>query len=108
LFIIKLPIDKYVGKTLEVRREIVIQWDKDSIEHISKHNVTDKEVNKAVNGKILMRKISRKGVSLVEILGGVEGRTLFIILKPHEDKYKVLTARYATDSEKRLYKKRRK
>ncbi|MDI6640371.1 MAG: hypothetical protein QMC85_03300 [Methanocellales archaeon] len=91
-----------------MRREIVIQWDKDSIEHISKHSVTDKEVNKAVNGKILMRKISKKGVSLVEILGEVDGRTLFIVLKPHGDRYKVVTARDANDSEKRLYKRRRK
>lgn len=91
-----------------MRREIVIQWDKDSIKHISKHNITDREVNKAVNGKILMRKISRKGVSLVEILGEVNGRTLFIVLKSHENRYKVVTARDVTDSEKGLYKKRRK
>lgn len=52
-----------------------------------------------------MRKIPE---GLLEILGEVEGRILFIILKRVRDRYKVITARDANRSEKRLYKKKRK
>ncbi|MCS4541459.1 MAG: BrnT family toxin [Euryarchaeota archaeon] len=88
-----------------MKKPIIIQWNEDSIKHIARHKVTDKEVNTALNSKILMRKIPE---GLLEILGEVEGRILFIILKRVRDRYKVITARDANRSEKRLYKKKRK
>lgn len=85
---------------------IIIQWDNKTLRHISEHNVSSREVEIAINGRVLIRSISRKGEKLKELIGECHGRTLFIILKRCNDKYKVVTARDATKSEKKLYKKR--
>jgi len=89
-----------------MKREILIEWDFKSLNHISKHNVSEKEVEIAMNGAILIRNTSRNGEKLKEVIGESHGRILFVILKLNGDKYKVKTARDATRAEKKLYMKR--
>jgi len=89
-----------------MKREILIEWDGKSLEHITKHNVSKKEVEIAVNGMILIRNTSRGGEKLKEVIGEAYGRVLFVVLKLEKDKYKVITARDATRAEKKLYTKR--
>lgn len=89
-----------------MKREILIEWDEKTLDHISPHNVSGKEVETAVNGTILIRNTSRSGEKLKEVIGESYGRVLFVILKFYGDKYKVITARDATESEKKLYMKR--
>ena len=88
--------------------EVCIDWDKESLEHIAKHYVTDKKVNDAINGRVVLRKVLTRRETLWEIIGETRGRVLFIILKKVGNIYKVVTTRDATKSEKGLYKKRRK
>ncbi|MCW3134108.1 MAG: hypothetical protein N2V78_07270 [Methanophagales archaeon] len=40
-----------------MRREIIIQWDRRSLDHISKHEISAKEIERAVNGRILTKYI---------------------------------------------------
>jgi len=37
-----------------MKREILIEWDAKTLDHISKHNVFEKEVEIAINGTILI------------------------------------------------------
>lgn len=87
-----------------MRREIRIQWNRKSLIHISKHNIYERDVECAVNGRILIRNISRNGEKLKEVIGESHGMVLFIVLKLRGDRYEVITARDATQSEKKLYK----
>jgi uncharacterized DUF497 family protein len=89
-----------------MKREILIEWDCKSLEHITKHNVSEKKVEIAVNGMILIRNTSRSGEKLKEVIGEAYGRVLFVVLKLEKDKYKVITARDASRAEKKLYTKR--
>jgi uncharacterized DUF497 family protein len=89
-----------------MKREILIEWDEKTLDHISEHNVSEKEVEIAMNGTILIRNTSRNGEKLKEVIGESYGRVLFVILKFDGDKYKVITARDSTQTEKKLYMKR--
>ncbi|MDP2766143.1 MAG: BrnT family toxin [Candidatus Methanoperedens sp.] len=89
-----------------MKRKILIEWDCKSLDHISKHNVSEKEVEIAMNGAILIRNTSRNGEKLKEVIGESHGRILFVVLKLSGDKYKVITARDATRAEKKLYMKK--
>ncbi|MCZ7402685.1 MAG: BrnT family toxin [Candidatus Methanoperedens sp.] len=89
-----------------MKREILIEWDEKTLDHISLHNVSEKEVEIAMNGIILIRNTSRNGEKLKEVIGESYGKVLFVILKFDGDKYKVITARDATQAEKKLYMKR--
>ncbi len=89
-----------------MKREILIEWDRKSLDHIHRHGVSDKEVENVVNGRILIRNTSRKGEKLKEVIGESYGRTLFVVLKLYGNRYRVITARDATGAEKRLYVKR--
>ncbi len=89
-----------------MKREILIEWNRKSLDHVHRHNISEKEVENAVNGRILIRSISRKGEKLKEVIGESHGRILFVILNLSEDRYRVITARDATRAEKKLYMKR--
>jgi hypothetical protein len=47
-----------------MKREILIEWDEKTLDHISLHNVSEKEVEIAMNGIILIRNTSRNGEKL--------------------------------------------
>jgi len=89
-----------------MKHEILIEWDSKSSDHIRRHNVYPKEVENAVNGRILIRNTSRDGARLKEVIGESHGRTLFIVLKLYGHRYRVVTARDATTVERKLYMKR--
>ena len=89
-----------------MKRKILIEWDRKSLEHIYRHNISEREVENAVNGRILIRCISRKGEKLKEVIGESHGRFLFVVLKLYGDRYRVITARDATGAEKKLYMRR--
>ena len=89
-----------------MKREILIEWDRKSSDHIYRHNISEKEVENAVNGRILIRDTSRKEEKLKEVIGESYERILFIVLKLYGNRYKVITARDTTRAEKRLYMKR--
>lgn len=89
-----------------MKHDILIEWDHKSPDHIRRHNVYPKEVENAVNGRILIRNTSRAGGRLREVIGVSYGRTLFIVLKLHGHRYRVVTARDATTVERKLYMKR--
>ena len=88
-----------------MKREILIEWDRKSLEHIYRHGISEKEVQNAVNGRILIRSTSRKREKLKEVVGASHGRILFVVLKLYGDRYIVITARDATGAEKKLYMK---
>ncbi len=89
-----------------MKHEILIEWDRKSSDHIRRHNVTPKEVENAVNRRILIRNTSREGGRLKEVIGESYGRTLFVVLKLYGYRYRVVTARDATTAERKLYMKR--
>ncbi|PXF59819.1 MAG: hypothetical protein C4B59_10440 [Candidatus Methanogaster sp.] len=89
-----------------MKREILIEWNRKTLDHIYRHRISEKEVENAVNGRILIRNTSRKGEKLKEVIGESYGRTLFVVLKSYGNRYRVITARGATGAEKRLYVKR--
>ena len=89
-----------------MKHDILIEWDHKSPDHIRRHNVYPKEVENAVNGRILIRNTSREGERLKEVIGQSYERTLFIVLKLHGHRYRVVTARDATPAERKLYMKR--
>jgi len=89
-----------------MKHEILIEWDHKSSDHIRRHNVYPKEVENAVNGRILIRNTSREGERLREVIGEFHGRALFIVLKLYGHRYRVVTARDATTVERKLYMKR--
>ncbi|MEA2052901.1 MAG: hypothetical protein U9O90_08810 [Euryarchaeota archaeon] len=47
-----------------MKREILIEWDHKSLEHIYRHSISEQEVEKAVNGRILIRSTTRKAEKL--------------------------------------------
>ena len=74
-----------------MKHDILIEWDRKSPDHIRRHNVYPKEVENAVNGRILIRNTSRDGARLKEVIGESYGRTLFIVLKLYGHRYRVVT-----------------
>ena len=53
---------KTIGK---MKREILIEWDHKSLEHIYRHSISEQEVEKAVNGRILIRSTTIKAEKLL-------------------------------------------
>ena len=89
-----------------MKHEILIEWDRKSSDHIHRHNIYPKEVENAVNGRILIRNTSRGGERLKEVIGSSYVGTLFIVLKLHGHRYRVVTARDDDGREEIIYEKR--
>ncbi|RLI81789.1 BrnT family toxin [Archaeoglobales archaeon] len=82
-------------------QEIRLIWTEDNISHIAKHNVSVREVEEAVkDGKALILKRKKR----YALIGSAWGRILFIVLEKVNSEYYVVTARDATQKEKRRYK----
>ena len=60
-----------------MKREILIEWDHKSLEHIYRHSISEQEVEKAVNGRILIRNTTRKAEKLKEVIS--EKRKVIVI-----------------------------
>nr|CAI64078.1 hypothetical protein [uncultured archaeon]CBH36602.1 hypothetical protein BSM_00790 [uncultured archaeon] len=54
--------------TGKMKREILLEWDHKSLEHIYRHSISEQEVENAVNGRILIRSTTRKAEKLSERL----------------------------------------
>ncbi|RLI78635.1 BrnT family toxin [Archaeoglobales archaeon] len=76
-------------------------WTENNISHIAKHGVSIKEVEEAVKDRNAIMLRHRKRYALI---GSAWGRILFIILEKVNSEYYVVTARDATEREKRRYK----
>ena len=86
-----------------MKHEILIEWDRKSPDHIHRHNVSPKEVENSVNGRILIRNTSREMERFKEVIGESYGRTLFIVLKLYGHRYRVVTARDANKGQRGNY-----
>ncbi|WP_202320198.1 BrnT family toxin [Archaeoglobus neptunius] len=81
-------------------------WDEWNLNHIAKHGVSKKEVEIAVGDK---RAVIWKHRGRYVMVASSHGRVLFIVLEKvrgEKNAYYVITARDATNSEKRIYRTR--
>jgi len=87
------------------RKHIRLIWTEKNISHIAKHEISVKEVEEAIKDRdaIFLKHRGRYAV-----IGSAWGRILFIILEKIDDEFYVITARDATDKEKKRYKRMRK
>ncbi|WP_290898921.1 BrnT family toxin [Ferroglobus sp.] len=89
-------------------RKITLVWDDWNVDHIAKHGVSVEEVEEAVKDS---RKVIWKHRGRYVMIASAHGRILFIVLEKiigEKNSYYVITARDATNSEKRIYRKMRK
>ncbi len=83
-----------------------LAWDSWNLNHIAKHGISRKEVEEAVNDPKSYLKKHRKRLL---IIGSAWGRIITVILENTGGKeYYVVTARDATATEKRIYKRKKK
>ncbi len=83
--------------------EITLEWTEEDIEHIGRHNLELEEVESIFESKIYYR----RNKDFYNFYGRTKGgRILLVITKKLNGRYKVITARDATPSEKALYVKR--
>jgi uncharacterized DUF497 family protein len=81
-----------------------IAWDLASVEHIARHGVEPEEVEAVVYGAFAVTR-SRRGT--YRLIGQTDaGRLLTVFLAPRgEGVFAVVTARDATDAERRTYRR---
>ena len=83
-------------------------WDRWNLNHIAKHGISRKEVEEAVRDN---RAVIWKHRGRYVMLASAHGRILFMVLEKigkRSKSYYVVTARDATKSEKRIYRKGKK
>ncbi|WP_457591827.1 BrnT family toxin [Geoglobus sp.] len=86
-------------------KRIRLEWDDWNVNHIAKHGVSVKEVEEAVKDR---RKVIWKHRGRYVMIASAYGRILFVVLEKitgEKNSYYVITARDATNSEKRIYRK---
>lgn len=84
------------------------EWDENNIEHIARHNVIPEEVEEVfLDSKRVgtsVRKVSQE--KRWAMIGSTQyGRILFVVFTQREGMIRVVTARDATDKEKRTYRR---
>ena len=99
-------MSKYSGHPMRFKFSVEIS--RKTEEHITKHNLTRNDVRDALSGRVYFRKTLISGDEYWRSIAETKGRVLFIVLKPLNGRQRLITARDAEESEKRLYKKRRK
>lgn len=83
-------------------------WDEFNIEHIARHNVYPNEAEEALldRNRVSMESNTRNGERRWVILGKTYGeRLLVVVFTRRGEQIRVVTARDATSSEKRRYKR---
>ena len=81
-----------------------LNWDKRNILHIARHGITVKDVEDVCSG----RHIARKAKNRYLIYGETEaGRHILAVLEKTENNFRPITARDMSESEKKIYIKRR-
>jgi uncharacterized protein len=87
---------------------VIFDWDNANIDHITQHNVVPSEVEDAL---IDPRRVGASPKKVSEekrwaVLGNTsEGRILFVVFTRRAGMIRVVTARDATEQEKRRYRK---
>jgi len=80
-------------------------WDEWNLNHIAKHGVSRVEVETALKDeKLVLWKHRGRYV----VIASAHGRILLIVLEKIRDFYYVITARDATDVEKKIYRRGKK
>ncbi len=90
--------------------KIVIYWTRSSIEHIAKHEVKAKEVEEGLKDRnVYLWKEKHRKVPYLYCIGNTGERYLFIVLKYSKryNRYIPISARDATEKEKKLYKRKK-
>jgi uncharacterized DUF497 family protein len=83
-------------------------WDEFNIEHIARHNVCPNEAEEALldRNRVSIESNTRNGERRWVILGKTYGgRLLVVVFTRRGEQIRVVTARNATSSEKRRYKR---
>lgn len=81
-------------------KPIEIGWDEETVEHIARHGIRKEDVEQVFRGRVYLKKRGKK----IHIIGKSLDKIIFLILAP--ENRKLVTARMATEEEKRLYTKR--
>lgn len=81
-------------------KPIEIEWDEDTLEHIARHGIRKDDIKQVFKERVYLRKRGNE----IHIIGRSLDKIIFLILVP--EKRKLITAREATEEEKRLYTKR--
>lgn len=82
-----------------------LKWDRDNIEHIRRHRVTQEEVEEVCKGRFWLR----RGRDRRHLFFGqtYAGRYLFLVMREVEKGvFRPITARDMTEREKQAYRKR--
>lgn len=80
--------------------DIVIVWDERTIEHIARHGIKKEDVERVFDERVYVRKSGDE----YHIIGKVPGKYIFMVVNFKE--HRLLTARPATEEERKLYLKR--
>ena len=82
-----------------------LNWDKRNVFHVARHGITVKDVEDVCSGKHIARKVKDRYL----IFGETEARRyIFIVLEKTGDNFRPITARDMSESEKKIYKKKKK
>jgi len=85
--------------------DIEIDWDEDSIEHIARHNVEPEEVEEVLMERYLLERGRRQRSYVLGRTG--DGRYLFIVpARRRSQRYRVITAREMTTTERRRFQRK--
>ena len=79
-----------------------LNWDKRNVFHIARHGITVKDVEDACSDRHIARKVRDR------YLKTKAGRHIFIVLEKTGDNFRPITARDVSESEKKIYKKKKK
>lgn len=91
------------------RRIALFDWDDANLEHIAEHDVEPEEAEEAVLDpkRVSRTAYAREGERRYAVLGVTEdGRRLFVVFTRRGLAIRVISARDATDAEKRIYRTR--
>lgn len=83
-----------------MKPDIFIAWDEETLEHIARHGIKREDVEKVFDGRVYLRRSGEE----YHVIGKAPDKYIFMIV--NFGKHKLITARPATDEEKRLYLKR--
>lgn len=82
-----------------------LEWDDENVEHVARHGITPWEVEEAVADSRRTAFPAHSGRA--GVIGRTEaGRILVVIVEQHTLMWHVVTARQATERERRLYRRR--
>ena len=82
-----------------------LNWDKRNVIHIARHGITVKNLEEACSNRHIARKVKDRYLIYSETEAG---RHIFIVLEKTGDKFRPITARDMSESEKKIFKRKMK